>query len=85
MKRLLCAAVIAAAAATAAPANAETAWPVQPHVWNRPDRVGVGASYDVRGQNYQPLGAAWVNPQTGEVCVGFSYQIPQCVGGGPVS
>ncbi|HVF05585.1 MAG TPA: hypothetical protein VNA20_12160 [Frankiaceae bacterium] len=81
MKRLLAGLVLATAAVPAGAAQAASTWPVQPVVWTEDDRVGAGAFYDLNGTNYRPLGGAWVNPQTGEVCVGLSYQIPQCAGG----
>lgn len=82
MKRVLCAALLGAAA-LATPASAGPGIRVEPTVTNRPDRVGVFVSYDF-GHGEEPLGGAWVNPQTGQVCVGFSFQIPQCVGGEPI-
>ena len=84
MKRLLCAAILTSASAiAAAPANA-TGYDVDVIVWNDANRVGAGTRYTTDGSHYYPLGGVWLNPSTGEVCVGFSYQIPQCAGG-PIS
>lgn len=83
MKRVVSALLLGAAAFTAVPAQAAD-YSVQPIIWNDENRVGVGARYRLNGYDYEPLGAAYLNKNTGEVCVGFSYQIPLCVGG-PIS
>src|SRR5688500_3502871 len=36
--------------------------------------VRLGTSFDD-----QPLAGAWVDTNTGRACIGFSYQVPQCV------
>lgn len=81
MKRILCAALLGAAA-LATPAAADplgnTAIGVRPVVHNDGNRVGVGAEYNV-GHGWQPFGGAYVDQAQGEACVGFSYQVPQCV------
>lgn len=82
MKRVLCATLLAVAA-LGAPANA-TGYDVDVAVWNDENRVGLGSSYTTNGHTYYPLGAVWVNRNTGEICAGFSYQMPQCAGG-PIS
>jgi hypothetical protein len=79
MKRVLCGALLAAAAFTAVPAHAYQAYDVNVLVWTEPNRVGVGAEYSRDGRNYDPVGAAYVDPTTGRVCAGLSYQIPVCL------
>jgi opacity protein-like surface antigen len=76
VKRLLCAAAIAAAA-TAVPAHAASEAPVHVKVYNDGTTVGVGATHG-SGTNEQPVGGAFVNTSTGRACVGLSYQIPFC-------
>ena len=79
MKRVLCGLVLGAAAFAAAPANAAGyGVKVTP---STEGRVGVGVEYTRDGKNYDPVGGAYWNPSTGEVCAGMSYQIPVCVGG----
>lgn len=84
MRRVLVGVLLGAAAFTSVPAQAAPPLYVQPHVWVGPDRVGVGASYSRDGNNYDPVGAAYVSPSSGRACVGFSYQIPLCAGIGPI-
>jgi hypothetical protein len=43
--------------------------------------IGVGARYTLGNNHDEPVGGARVNRDTGEVCVGLSYQIPFCAGG----
>ena len=75
MKRVLCAALLGAAAFAVTPAHAsEIPAHVTPVV--NEHRVGVYTSYGT-----QPLAGAWVNRDTGAVCVGFGYGIPVCVDG----
>ena len=77
MKRVLCATLLAVAASTV-PAAAYEPIKIVPVVTYRVDENGAGVGTGIPGQ---PLvGARW-DRNTGEVCVGFSYQIPQCVGG----
>lgn len=80
MKRVLCGALLAAAAFATTPANAAEYLP-KPTVTvvNNEYVVGVGTS--IPGQ---PLVAVYYYKQTGTLCAGFSYQVPQCVGG-PIS
>lgn len=76
MKRVLSAALLAVAA-SAIPAAAYDPKLV-PTVTYRVDENGAGVGSAWLGQ---PLfGARW-DKATGEICVGFSYQVPQCVGG----
>lgn len=84
MKRVLCAVLFGAAAFTAVPADA-AGYDVNVVVWNSPGQVGVGAEYTTNGSNYEPLGSAYVNPQTGAVCFGLSFQTGTCVALGAVS
>lgn len=79
MKRVLCAALLGAAAlATPASAAQDIGVRVTP---STEGRVGVFVSYKTSGDRYYPLGGAYYDTTTGEACVGFSYQIPQCAGG----
>jgi opacity protein-like surface antigen len=75
-KRVLCAAALAVAAFAATPAHAayDPGIKVTPVV--NEHTIGVG----VHGFG-QPVGGAYVNRDTGEICVGLSYQIPFCAGG----
>ncbi|HEX8002764.1 MAG TPA: hypothetical protein VF519_08720 [Mycobacteriales bacterium] len=77
MKRVLCGALLAAAA-FAVPAQATGGPDLGPYVtvYNNEYGAGVGT-----GIPHQPLFGAHLNKTTGELCVGFSYQVPQCVGG----
>ncbi len=79
MKRVLSGALLAAAAFTSVPAQA--AEPISEYVKVRVDGNGVGVGTGIPGQ---PLFGARYDSNTGEICVGFSYQVPQCVGG-PIS
>jgi opacity protein-like surface antigen len=74
MKRILCGAVVAAAAFASVPAHA--AQSVDPVVTIKNDENGTGVGTGLPGQ---PLFGAYWNKTTGRVCVGFSYQVPQCV------
>lgn len=76
MKRVLSATLLAVAASSVPAAAYE---PIKvPAVTYRVDEHGAAVGTGIPGQ---PLfGARW-DKATGEVCVGFSYQIPQCVGG----
>ncbi len=76
MKRVLCGALLAAAAFSTVPAGA--AEPLSNYVRVRVDDNGVGVGTGIPGQ---PLLGARYDKNTGVVCVGFSYQVPQCVGG----
>ena len=77
MKRVLCATLLLAAA-SAVPAAAYEPIKIGEVVHYRVDENGVGVGTGIPGQ---PLvGARW-DRNTGEICAGFSYQVPQCVGG----
>ena len=77
MKRVLSLAVLVVAAC-AVPATAYEPIKLGNVVTYRVDDNGAGVGTGIPGQ---PLfGARW-DKATGEVCVGFSYQVPQCVGG----
>ncbi len=79
MKRVLCGLALVATAFVAMPAHAsEIPATVNPVVDDH--HVGVYVTYG----DDEPLGGASVNRDTGRVCVGIGYQIPQCVGG-PIS
>lgn len=84
MRRLLGGLLLGTAALTTVPAQAAPPLYVRPHVWVTEDRVGVGAEYGRDGQNYDPVGAAYVDPSDARACVGFSYQIPLCAEVGPI-
>jgi ribose 5-phosphate isomerase RpiB len=73
MKRVLCGALLAAAA-FAVPAHAaqDPGISVTPHA----DETGVGVSTTV---NHQPGVAAYYHTSTNTFCAGMSYQIPFCV------
>ena len=82
MKRALCtAAAIAGFVGFAAPSAQAAEYVSGPvvtyHVGT--DYVSVGT-----GLPGQPLAGARYSFQTGEGCVGFSYQVPQCVQVGPI-
>lgn len=79
MKRVLCALAVGAAALAVTPAHASEN-PVQVTVTNNDNAVGVGVQYRTNGSNWYPLGGAFVNKQTGEVCFGLSYQTGTCTG-----
>lgn len=73
MKRVLCAALLGAAA-LATPASAAPQIGVRPYV--RTDNgVSVGFFYSTNG-SYEPGLGAHVGG--GRACVGFSYQLPLC-------
>lgn len=76
MKRVLSVALLAGAAFATVPAQA--AEPLSEYVRVRVDDNGVGVGTSLPGQ---PLFGARYDKNTGVVCVGFSYQVPQCVGG----
>jgi len=76
-KRVLCGLVLAAAAFAAAPAQAAPDLPVKVTV----NEHEISVTSGVPGQ---PLLSVHVNRDTGEVCLGFSEQVPFCVGG-PIS
>lgn len=82
MKRVLCGLALGAVAFSAVPAHA-TEYPAGGRLDNDGHRTGVYTWYG-DPDDPTPLGGAWVNHDTGQVCVGFSYQIPQCAGG-PIS
>jgi len=73
MKRVLCGALLAAAA-FAVPAHAaqDPGISVTPHA----DETGVGVSTTV---NHQPGAAAYYSSSANKVCAGFGYQIPLCI------
>jgi hypothetical protein len=73
VKRVLCGLLVAGTAFVAVPAHATDPGTVGVQPWNDANRTGVGTT--LFGQ---PGAAAYRNNQTGQVCVGFSYQIPQC-------
>jgi hypothetical protein len=79
MKRVLCALAIGAAAFAVTPAHASET-PVQVIVTNNDGAVGVGVMYRFNGSRWYPVGGAYVNKQTGEVCFGLSYQTGTCTG-----
>jgi hypothetical protein len=72
MKRVLCGALLAAAA-FAVPAHAaqDPGISVTPHA----DEHGVGVGSTI---NHQPGFAAYYNTDTNTFCTGFSYEIPFC-------
>lgn len=80
MKRVLCVALLASAAFATVPAQAAEYLP-KPTVTVQNDENGVGVGTSIPGQ---PLVGVYYNRTTGKLCAGFSYQIPQCVGG-PIS
>jgi hypothetical protein len=73
VKRVLCGLVVAGAAFVTVPAHATDPGTVGVQTRNDESATGVGTT--VFGQ---PGAAAYRNNQTGQVCVGFGYQIPQC-------
>ena len=77
MKRVLCGALLAAAAFASVPAQAAEYLP-KPTVNYHVDENGFGIGTGIPGQ---PLVGARYDRSTGELCAGFSYQVPQCVGG----
>lgn len=79
MKRVLAGAVLGMAALGGVASAAEYVR-VYPHV-TTDDGVGVGVGYSTMSRDEEPLGGARYNATNGTVCVGFSYQVPQCVGG----
>ena len=83
MRRVLAGLVLGAAAFASVPAEAAgPAYGVKPILWTGEyGRYGAGAMYTYDGERWYPLGGAYVNTTTGTACVGFSYQIPLCVGG----
>ena len=82
MKRVLCGAIVAAAAFTAVPAQAQQGPAVEPVVTIRNDENGIGVGTTLPGQ---PLLGARYDYATGKLCAGFSYQVPQCVVVPPIS
>lgn len=78
MKRVLCGALLAAAAFASVPAHAATDPIAITIVTIENDEDGLGVGTGIPGQ---PLFGARYNKTTGVLCVGFSYQVPQCVGG----
>jgi hypothetical protein len=75
MKRVLGLALVASAAFATVPAHAVDPLP-KPTVTIRNDENGVGVGTAIPGQ---PLFGARYTYATGELCVGFSYQVPFCV------
>ena len=71
LRTALAAAAACGIAFTAAPASADAADYVR--VWEQD-----GTYYVSTALPGQPLFGASVNPRTGRVCVGFSYQLPVC-------
>ena len=82
MKRALCATamVVGFVGFAAAPANAYEA--PDPVVWVTVGDDNVGVYSGLPGQ---PLLGARVDVGDAKACVGFSYQVPQCVQVGPIS
>jgi len=76
MKRVLAVALLASAA-FATTAQAVDPLP-RPTVTVRNDENGIGVGTGIPGQ---PLAGARYDYATGELCVGFSYQVPFCVRG----
>jgi hypothetical protein len=73
VKRVLCGLVVAGAAFVAVPAHATDPGTVGVDVRNDDNSVGVFTTlFD------QPGAGVYQNKHTGQVCVGFSYQVPQC-------
>lgn len=73
MKRVLCGLVVAGAALVTVPAHATDPGTARVDVRNDDDTIGVGTTLF-----NQPGAAAYQNKHTGQVCVGFGYQVPQC-------
>ena len=82
MKRVLCVAVLGMVAFGGV-ATAVEPVTVEPSV-STENGVSVGVSVGFMGRDPDPVGGARYNATTGEACVGFSYQVPQCAGG-PIS
>lgn len=81
MLRVVCtaAAVVGFVGLAAAPASAAAAGPLPVEVKTWEDGASVGSR--IGGQ---PLFGASADVSEGEACVGFSYQVPQCVEVGPI-
>jgi hypothetical protein len=78
MKRVLCGVLLGAAALVSSPAQAYEAIRVEPTYTASNEGFSVGARYSRDGgRTWQPIGGARVSG--GQVCVGLSYQVPQCV------